>query len=727
MTGEKRPRVEHPAGAASVVAVRAGGRRRRPSGEPPPLPRNLGLSGHVWLVLLIVLTLAGAAALRFEPLLQLTNRIDALILGAIAHIRTGWLTVVMRAIKVAGSGWGVAGAAWALVIALVILRRGRHLLVFMLSLAVIETTVASIIKSGTRARPFDVRILSGWGGSSFLSPPVMLSAIVVIGICYTLVPAGRARSAAKWVGGAAIALFAFSRLYLAVDHPSDVGMAVAFGVGVPVLAYRLFAPNEAFPVRYRQGKAAHLDVSGSRGEAIRRAVRDQLGLTVVDIKPVGLAGSGGSTPLRLTVAGDPARYVFAKLYAKSHVQADRWYKVLRTILYGRMEDETPFQTVRRFVQYEDYTLRLLHSDGLPVPEPYGIVEITPEAEYLIAMEFFDGAVELGDAVVGDGIIDQGLRLIAKMWEAGLAHRDIKPANLMVRDGQLLLIDVFFVQVRPSPWRQAVDLANMMLVLALRSDVEQVYAHALRHFTPDEIAEAFAAARGLASPTQLRAALKRDGRDLLTHFRRLAPERRPIAIQRWSVRRVVLTLGLAAGLVIAAFAGGGLLFPVQDLPVFSPPECGGSKAELLAAQAVPSATRIPCIAAFPSGWSFGDAQIHSGGATVWLNSDRAGAHAVEVRLVESCPEAGGMEVPSDEVGTRRLERPSSVDPRLSGDRFYLFEGGCVRYRYDFSPGTPSALLFGIDAAFTFESRADLVSYVDEQDGQVLCGAGTRCEG
>ncbi len=59
-----------------------------------------------------------------------------------------------------------------------------------------------------------------------------------------------------------------------------------------------------------------------------------------------------------------------------------------------------------------------------------------------------------------------------MWEAGLAHRDIKPANVLIRDGRLLLIDSAFAQLRPSPWRQAVDLANMMLVLGLRSSAEQ---------------------------------------------------------------------------------------------------------------------------------------------------------------------------------------------------------------------------------------------------------------
>ena len=106
-------------------------------------------------------------------------------------------------------------------------------------------------------------------------------------------------------------------------------------------------------------------------------------------------------------------------------------------------------------------------------------------------------------------------------------------------------------MRPSPWRQAVDLANMMLVLAVRTDAERVYERALPYFTPDEIAEAFAAARGIASPTQLRAVMKQDGRDLIGEFRALAPERRPVALQRWSVRRFVL--GLSVLVVVALVA------------------------------------------------------------------------------------------------------------------------------------------------------------------------------
>src|SRR4051794_21662626 len=263
---------------------------------------------------------------------------------------------------------------------------------------------------------------------------------------------------------------------------------------------------------------------------------EQLGLTITNIKPVGLEASGGSTPLRITAtdeAGDTVA-LFAKLYAKNHVRADRWYKLGRTMLYGRLEDETPFSMVRRFVEYEDYTLRLLGEKGFSTPAALDIVEITPEREHLIAMEFFEDAVEISEADVDDRIIDDGLQLIRRMWDVGLSHRDIKPANLMVQDGRLRLIDVFFVQVRPSPWRQAVDLGNMMLVLALRSSAEHVYEKALTYFTPEELSEAFAATRGVASPSQLRASMKADGRGLLETFRSPAPARKPIGIQRWSL-------------------------------------------------------------------------------------------------------------------------------------------------------------------------------------------------
>jgi tRNA A-37 threonylcarbamoyl transferase component Bud32 len=319
------------------------------------------------------------------------------------------------------------------------------------------------------------------------------------------------------------------------------------------VAFRLLAPNEVFPVTYRRGQAAHLDVGGRRGQAIHRALEDRLGIQVLEVKPFGLSGSAGSTPLRVCAKGDPNTYLFAKLYARSHLRADRWYKLGRTLLYGRLEDEKPFNTVRRLVQQEDYALRLLYGAGVRSPEPFGIVEITPEREYLITFEFFDDAKELGEAEVNvdEAIIDDGLRIIRRLWDAGLAHRDIKPANLLVRQGRVHLIDVFFAEVSPSPWRQAVDLANMLLVLATRSSPQQVYERARLQFNDDEIAEAFAATHGITMPSQLRQWMREQGRDLHKEFLKLLPERpHPISTQRWSVRRVGLLLGVL-GLALLA--------------------------------------------------------------------------------------------------------------------------------------------------------------------------------
>jgi tRNA A-37 threonylcarbamoyl transferase component Bud32/membrane-associated phospholipid phosphatase len=725
-TSREASALETPVSPAPPTADR-GRRRRRPTGAPPPLPKAVGVTGKVWLLVLAALLVWVVVALASDAVLHATDRLDSAILRRFADARTSWLTDAATGLNRVATGWTFSIVALGLVVALMVFKRWRHLFTFLGSVVVLEVIGLFIYERFTRPRPYDVTVIGRWAGASMPSPPVAVVAIVLVGIVYSVVVPGRPRTLAKWIVAAILGLFIAARLYLAVDHPSDIVVGLALGVAIPLAAFRMFTPSDSCPVTYRRGKTAHLDVGGRRGEAVRRAVLDQLGLTVVDLKPVGLEASGGSTPLRLRVAGDPDTYLFGKLYAMSHVRADRWYKLGRRLLYGRLEDEAPFQSVRRLVQYEDYTLRLLRDCGIPTAAPYGIVELTPEREYLLVTEFFDGAVEIGDAEVDDGVIDEGLLLVRRLWDSGLAHRDIKPANLLVRDGHVLVIDVFFVQVRPSPWRQAVDLANMMLVLAVRSDARRVYERALAYFTPDEIAEAFAAARGVASPTQLRAVMKKDGRDLVAQFRALAPERRTISLQRWGWRR----FGLAAALLVAAAFMVpnivGLFTPAYDLAVDGSPECGTGNLMILTAQSVPSATSVPCIETLPAGWELGGVRIKRNRTTFWLDSDLGGDRAVEVRLVrpDDCDVSGAMEVPSDAVGLRRFERPRRLPPGLETTRYYLFPGGCVTYDISFDVEAMPSLVFDVDDALAFQPREELVDEVRDDTDLRLCGAGSPC--
>jgi membrane-associated phospholipid phosphatase len=700
-------------------------RQRRPSGAPPPLPHPVTLTTTTWLVVAaLILAGAFAASLR-TPWLRIDDQASTWLLNQLAGIRTPWLTDVAQGIKAAGTGWfPVLGVS--VVVLIMIFRRWRHLLVFIGSVLFLDQAGTLIYEGLSRPRPYGVPIITSWAGYSGASPPVAVLTISLMGVVYCLAVPGRARSWTKAAVAAVVAVFALARLYLGVDHPGDVLLGAAFAVAIAVTAFRFFTPNEVFPVVYRRGRAAHVDVTGRRGEAIRQAMRDQLGLVVAQIKPVGLASSAGSMPLRLAVEGGPERFVFAKLYTKGHVRADRWYKLWRTILYGSLEDEVPFKSVRRLVTYEDYVLRLLDDIGVRTARPHGIVEITPEREYLLVTEFFAGAVEIGEAEVGDAIIDQGLLLIRKLWDAGIAHRDIKPGNLMVRSGELLLIDVAFAQVRPSPWRQAVDLGNMMLVLGLRSSPQRVYHRALGYFTPGELSEAFAATRGVASPTQLRAFIKKDPRDLLGEFRALAPQRPPIALQRWSLQRIALAAAVLAAAVLAVAIVVGTVGPVGNLGAAAP-TCGTGHSMILSAQAVPSASMLPCIAALPSGWSTGGADITSGHTRFWLNSDRAGSHAITVTLTAACDTTGAHQIPSDRPYMRRFEHVASLTPQFTGLRIYTFAGGCATYRFSFAPGASPVLADAASSALSFQPRSVLVGFIRRTEGLALCGRGAPCPG
>jgi len=371
---------------------------------------------------------------QHTPWLRVDDRAGTWVLGQLAGIRRPWLTDVARGINVAGSGWGASVLGLSVVALAMAFRRWRHLLVFVGGLVVLNWVGTWIYFGLSRPRPYGVPIIAGWIGYAGASPPVAVLTFCLMGVVYCLAVPGRARSWTKAAVAAVVAVFGLARLYLGVDHPGDVLLGAAFAVAIAVTAFRYFTPNQVFPVMYRRGRTAHVDVTGRRGQAIRRAMRDQLGLEVTEIKPVGLESSAGSTPLRLRVKGGPNKFVFAKLYTKGHVRADRWYKLGRTILYGTLEDEAPFQTVRRLAGYEDYALHLLRDAGVRTARPYGIVETTPEREYLLVTEFFTGAAEIGQAEVDDTIIGQGLALIRTLWDAGIAHRDIKPGNLMVRDG-----------------------------------------------------------------------------------------------------------------------------------------------------------------------------------------------------------------------------------------------------------------------------------------------------
>jgi hypothetical protein len=149
--------------------------------------------------------------------------------------------------------------------------------------------------------------------------------------------------------------------------------------------------------------------------------------------------------------------------------------------------------------------------------------------------------------------------------------------------------------------------------------------------------------------------------------------------------------------------------------------------ILSAQAVPSAAMLPCIAALPSGWSTGAADIASGHTRFWLDSDRAGPHAITVTLTAACDTSGAHQIPSDQPGMRRFEHLVSLTPQFAGLRFYTFPGGCVTYRFTFAPGASPTLADAAASALSFQPRSALVHFIRRTEGLALCGRGAACPG
>ena len=177
--------------------------------------------------------------------------------------------------------------------------------------------------------PEGVTVLSSNATTTFPSLPVAALSVTLFGAAMVLAPTGRPRGLARAGAFTLTGLVVLARLLLAADYPIDAVYSQLLGWITVGFAFAFLVPEDVFPVSYaRGGKSAHLDLGGARGEAIVAAVRDQLGFTVTEIEPFGLAGSGGSSPLRMRVA-DIDGHLFGKIYSTSHLRADRWYKVGR--------------------------------------------------------------------------------------------------------------------------------------------------------------------------------------------------------------------------------------------------------------------------------------------------------------------------------------------------------------------------------------------------------------
>jgi len=185
------------------------------------------------------------------------------------------------------------------------------------------------------------------------------------------------------------------------------------------------------------------------------------------------------------------------------------------------------------------------------------------------------------------------------------------------------------------------------------------------------------------------------------------------------------VGLSVPLVATLLLTGCASNTTQTLrqPTCPAGEDTAPSAVILMAQSVPTASRVPCLLpeSLPGGWSYESLDVRNGMSRFWLNSDRDGDMAIEVRLEERCTTAGTTEIPTDRKGMRRYERVTQTIPDYLGTRYYLIDGGCITFDFHLTGdpgqtrGEPLALA---TTAVSTVSRAYLAAQVrEESDGRL----------
>jgi hypothetical protein len=267
---------------------------------------------------------------------------------------------------------------------------------------------------------------------------------------------------------------------------------------------------------------------------------------------------------------------------------------------------------------------------------------------------------------------------------------------------------------------------MMLVLGLRADPQLVYERALRQFTVAEICEAFAATRGITMPTQLRRMIRQQGRDLHATFVRLLPTKpKPIPIQRWNRRRVLLLAAAAA--LLALVVANPAFFTNTEQATRTPTGledagCDHYEPQWLAAQAVPTASLIPCVRALPAGWAIVDGTANNGRFEILIDHNVTSGGSEEeqllVSLTPSCDLSGTTEQPRDASGVRHYKRLSIRDDHILATWIDVFDGGCAAATTQTTPSLAEALETEIKLAWTYNTRAEIADVLRERSSGKL---------
>jgi membrane-associated phospholipid phosphatase len=182
----------------SAAAVEGRLKRRRPSGERPPLPRPVPVQARRALVVAGgVIVVWASLELRFGERSWM-RRVDRSLLAVVPDHRASWMVTAARAIDTLTHVAVVHAAVLLVVVALLCVRQVRRAVVFGAAFLGTEVVVAAVSNGMRRPRPYNVDIVGSWAGYASPSAPVAALTSLLLAVGFAFVPAGVARRWARW-------------------------------------------------------------------------------------------------------------------------------------------------------------------------------------------------------------------------------------------------------------------------------------------------------------------------------------------------------------------------------------------------------------------------------------------------------------------------------------------------------------------------------------------------
>lgn len=143
-----------------------------------------------------------------------------------------------------------------------------------------------------------------------------------------------------------------------------------------------------------------------------------------------------------------------------------------------------------------------------------------------------------------------------------------------------------------------------------------------------------------------------------------------------------------------------------------PACSTGGTANIGAQSVPTAALVPCLDPLPAGWEADYVRIDQDGMVVRFDSDRAGDDAAIFHYTATCDIGNAVSSPSEQEGADRFEEVERIEPGFRARRYYVFDGGCIWWEFDFDPGATAALAIDLGDRLQTITRDDLNDIVRE---------------